>query len=71
MTGDTTQASSHAMDISSLTGHSAKLSLANEKSCVHVNNFDLYYSEKQALNDITMVIPEKKSHGIYRAQRLW
>ena len=60
MTEETTQARSHAVDMSSLTGHSAKLSLANEKSCVHVNDFDLYYSEKQALKNITMTVPEKK-----------
>ena len=51
----------HAMKLSAVTGHMGKLSLANEKPCIHVNGLNLYYGEKQALKDITMVVPEKKA----------
>ncbi|MDE0285694.1 MAG: phosphate ABC transporter ATP-binding protein PstB [Gammaproteobacteria bacterium] len=38
-----------------------KLSLADEKPCIYVNDLNLHYGEKQALKDITMVVPEKKA----------
>lgn len=59
---DITETGTHALDVGSLAGQTAKQPLAftNEKPCVHINDFNLYYSEKQALNDITLTVPEKK-----------
>ena len=50
----------HAVNLGTLTGQTGKLSLADENPCVKVNGLNLYYGEKQALKDITMMIPEKK-----------
>jgi phosphate transport system ATP-binding protein len=36
------------------------LNLAEEKPCISVRNFSLYYGAKQALKDINMDIPEKR-----------
>lgn len=44
----------------SLPGNSTELNLADEKECLQVNNLNLFYSEKQALKDINLVIPEKR-----------
>ena len=55
-----TESGTHAVALRSLTGQKGKLSLADEKPCIHVNGFNLYYGEKQALKDITMVIPQQK-----------
>ena len=52
---------SHAVNLSTLTGHMGKLSLADERPCINVNGLNLYYGDKQALKDITMVVPEKKA----------
>ena len=51
----------HAVNISTLTGQMGKLSLADETPCINVNGFNLHYGEKQALKDITLVIPERKA----------
>ena len=51
----------HAVNLSALTGHMGKLSLADERPCINVNGLNLHYGEKQALKDITMVVPEKKA----------
>ena len=51
----------HAVNLSAVTGHVGKLSLADEKPCIYVNGLNLHYGEKQALKDITMVVPEKKA----------
>ncbi len=51
----------HAVNLSTLTGHMGKLSLADERPCINVNGLNLYYGDKQALKDITMVVPEKKA----------
>ena len=51
----------HAVNLGAVTGHRGKLSLADEKPCINVNGLNLYYGEKQALKDITMVVPEKKA----------
>ena len=58
---DKTVPGAHAVKLSALTGHMRKLSLADEKPCINVNGLNLYYGEKQALKDITMVVPEKKA----------
>ena len=51
----------HAVNLGALTGHMGKLSLADEQPCINVNGLNLHYGEKQALKDITMVVPEKKA----------
>ncbi len=51
----------HAVNLGALTGHMGKLSLADERPCINVNGLNLHYGEKQALKDITMVVPEKKA----------
>ena len=53
-------AGTHALGMGSLISHSSKPTLENENPCVHINGLHLYYGEKQALKDITMMIPEKK-----------
>ena len=58
---DKTVPGAHAVKLSALTGHMGKLSLADEKPCINVDSLNLYYGEKQALKDITMVVPEKKA----------
>ena len=58
---DRTGPGTHAVNITTLTGQTGKLSLADENPCVTVDGFNLYYGEKQALKDITMEIPEKKA----------
>ena len=58
---DKTVPGTHTVNLSALTGHMGKLSLADEKPCINVNSLNLYYGEKQALKDITMVVPEKKA----------
>ena len=67
---DKTVPGAHAVNLGALTGHMGKLSLTDEKPCINVNSLNLYYGEKQALKDISMVVPEKKGHCIHRSQRL-
>ena len=50
----------HAVNIGALTGQVEKMSLVDENPSINVNGLNLYYEEKQALKDITMMIPEKK-----------
>ena len=57
---DRTTTATHAVNISALTGQAGKLSLADENPSIHVDNLNLYYGDKQALKDITMVVPERK-----------
>ncbi len=58
---DKTVPGAHALNLGALTGHMGKLSLTDEKPCINVNSLNLYYGEKQALKDISMVVPEKKA----------
>ena len=51
----------HAVNTGTPGGQSARLSLEDEKSCINVSSLNLYYGQKQALKDITMVVPEKKA----------
>ncbi|KEQ18399.1 phosphate ABC transporter ATP-binding protein [Endozoicomonas numazuensis] len=37
-----------------------KLSLEQEESCLDVRNLNLFYSEKQALHDISLMIPKRR-----------
>ncbi len=50
----------HAMDLKSVIRQENKFNLADEKLCIAVSDFNLYYGEKQALKNITMTIPEKR-----------
>lgn len=50
----------HAFDIGNLSQQNASLHLGNEKTCLHVEDLNLYYGEKQALKNIAMTIPEKR-----------
>ncbi|MBI4006630.1 MAG: phosphate ABC transporter ATP-binding protein [Gammaproteobacteria bacterium] len=48
------------MDLKSVIRQDNRFNLADEKLCIGVSNFNLYYGEKQALKNITMMIPEKR-----------
>lgn len=50
----------HSIDFSSLGRTEAVLNLKDEKICLEVKNFNLFYGKKQALRDINMKIPEKR-----------
>ena len=51
----------HSMDLSSIVNDSnVKPRLSDEKVCIEVNDFNLFYGSDQALKNINMVIPEKK-----------
>ncbi len=50
----------HAMNLSSIVNGHEQTRLEDENICITVNNFDLFYADKQALKDINMTIPEKK-----------
>ena len=61
---DTPQASpatrTHAIDMGSLADGKHQMNLENEKTCIDIRNFNLFYGEKQALKDIHLTIPEKR-----------
>jgi len=48
------------MDLNAISRKFGKLSLEEEKKCIRVKDFNLFYDEKQALSDISMMIPEKR-----------
>ncbi|MBF8269704.1 MAG: phosphate ABC transporter, ATPase subunit [Gammaproteobacteria bacterium] len=50
----------HAMDLNAITRKFGKVTLAEEQECFSVTDFNLYYGEKQALSDISMMIPKKR-----------
>lgn len=50
----------HSIDFSSLGRTEPVLNLKDEKICLEVKNFNLFYGKKQALRDINMKIPEKR-----------
>ncbi len=50
----------HSMDLSGIVKSDGESKLADEKVCIEVNDFNLFYAEKQALKDISLTIPEKK-----------
>ena len=54
------RAPTHGLAMGSLTSHPGGLHLDKEKPCITVNNFNLYYGEKQALKNISMVVPERR-----------
>lgn len=54
-------AMTHGFDVtSSLGDRNSHLSLSREAPCIHVENFNLYYGDTQALKNINMTIPEKR-----------
>ena len=55
-----TSTPTHSMDLSGVVNGEAQSNLADEKICIDVKNFNLYYGDKQALKNISMTIPEKK-----------
>jgi len=50
----------HGIDIASLGRSDLTLDINKETICLEVNHFNLYYSEKQALKNINMRIPQKR-----------
>ncbi len=52
---------SHAMDLGSIVGGGEEANiLENETVSIEVKDFNLFYSEKQALENINLTIPDKK-----------
>ncbi|USA43252.1 phosphate ABC transporter ATP-binding protein PstB [Spongiibacter taiwanensis] len=51
---------SHAIDLDSLGRTRSENDIQREEIALTVENLDLYYSQKQALYDINMVIPRRK-----------
>lgn len=54
------QTPSHAIDMGKLTQQDKRMRLEDESICLEVDKLELYYADKQALNDISMSIPEKR-----------
>jgi phosphate transport system ATP-binding protein len=50
----------HAINLSNLKEKDVQMNLASESACIRVEGLDLHYGEKQALKNISMVIPEKR-----------
>ncbi len=50
----------HALDMRALPGRPDRLDLEDEKPCIKISDFNLYYAEKQALNGISMTIPDRR-----------
>lgn len=50
----------HSIDISAMQRSQQALNINNETKCLSVNDLHLFYGEKEALNGINMMIPEKK-----------
>ena len=51
---------SHAVDIESIRSSDNDDARENNRRCLTVESLNLYYGDKQALNDINLVIPEKR-----------
>jgi ABC-type molybdenum transport system ATPase subunit/photorepair protein PhrA len=58
----------HSMDLSGIVKADSESSLADEKVCIEVKNFNLYYGDKQALKNINLTIPDKST---YREFTIW
>ncbi|WP_079253866.1 phosphate ABC transporter ATP-binding protein PstB [Endozoicomonas arenosclerae] len=52
--------STPAFNLDSLGRSRRKLNLEQEESCLDIKGLDLFYSEKQALHDISMTIPKRR-----------
>lgn len=50
----------HSINMEALGRSSQMLNMDDEKPCLSVNNLNLYYSEKHALKEVNLVIPEKR-----------
>ena len=50
----------HAIDLSKIRGDSVTKNISEEEISIKVNNFNLFYGEKQALENINLVIPKKR-----------
>ena len=50
----------HAMNLGGLIGNEPRLDLDNEKACLQVAGLNLHYGDKQALKNVSMMIPEKR-----------
>lgn len=56
----TSHIQTHAIDPSKLAFGTTTTRLEDEDICLRVNNLQLFYGEKRALNDVNMVIPRKR-----------
>lgn len=54
------ESKTHAMDMSNLDRSPVQRRLEDEKICLEVDKLNLFYGDKQALNDIHLDIPEKR-----------
>ena len=59
-TGSTKKTPTHAIDMSNIGRGRSPMNPTDEETCLQVQNLNLYYGDKQALNDISMVIPKQK-----------
>ncbi|HEX5637788.1 MAG TPA: phosphate ABC transporter ATP-binding protein PstB [Gammaproteobacteria bacterium] len=50
----------HSIDPSKLSFGATKTRLEDEDICLQVNNLQLYYGQKRALNNVNMVVPRKR-----------
>ncbi len=55
-----TETKTHAVDLNALGREKRTNSLENETTCISTDNLNLYYDDKQALQNINLSIPEKK-----------
>jgi phosphate transport system ATP-binding protein len=60
VTEPNTSTTSHAIDMSGIIKTDVEAKLAEEKVCIEVSDFNLFYSGSQALKNINLIIPEKK-----------
>ncbi len=61
VTESSTATRTHAIDMNNIVDTAVDMKLANEKTCIAVSNFSLFYSGKQALKNISLTIPEKRA----------
>ncbi len=50
----------HGIDMASIHSRHVGLDLANEETCLQVQDLDLFYGDKQALQKINLTIPKKR-----------
>ena len=55
-----TETGKHGIDVQSLQRGGERRLLSDEDACMHVQNLSLYYGNKRALNDISMMIPRQR-----------
>ena len=55
-----TETKTHGVNLNALGRKQRSNNLANETTCISTDNLNLYYAEKQALQNINLSIPEKK-----------